>query len=226
VVRVGSAPHGIIGRGGFGRGGYGRGGFRSGYWGYWGWRDSFFCFPFYCFDPWFAPCYVSPWYYYPCLPPYVAAPNVIIEERYPNEDWKGSDYDWAPESNASKNQVLDDSVQDLVQSFEADDHKAIDRVTAHSGNVRILTDGKYSYSLKANDFYDTYVDGIESTKTDRYQIVSVKSSADGNSAQVVAKHIYNDPSGNRTDVYHTYLLVKEGNEYVIREFGTSNNRMG
>jgi len=210
----------VIGNGG----GFGRGGFRTGYFGYGPfWRDSFFCFPFYCFDPWLLGCYCSPWYCYPCLPPYVLAPNVIIEDNYPYENWSGSQYDWAPQSNASTNPVLDDSVEDLVQSFEGDDHKAIDRVTPHSGDVKILADGKYNYSLKANDFYDTYVDGIESTKTDRYQIVDVEASKDGASARVVAKHIYNDPQGNRTSVYHSYLMVKEGGEYVIRQFGTSNN---
>ncbi len=168
---------------------------------------------------------MSPWYCYPCLPPYVAAPNVIVENDADTQ-WQGRDYDWAPEDAGSNNPVLDDSVQDVVQSFESDDHKAIDRVTPHSGTVKIYTDGKYSYSLNANDFYDTYVDGIESTKTDRYEILDVKTAPDGNSARVVAKHIYNDPSGNRTNVYHSYLLVKEGNEYVVREFGTSNYRMG
>jgi len=241
--RIGSGPRGafgnnsglgrVIGGGRFGHEGFRhdgfdggffwRGGFRFGYFGYGlGWNDGFFCFPFYCFDPFIAPCYWSPWYYYPCLPPYVAESNVIVETAspYPSRTWR--DYDWAPESRSSSNPVLDDSVEDIVQSFEADDHKAIDRVTAHSGNVRIDTDGKYSYSLKANDFYDTYVDGIESTKTDRYQVVNVQASPDGSSARVVAKHIYNDPWGNRTSVYHSYLLVKEGDEYVIREFGTSN----
>ena len=228
--RIGSAPRGLIGAGGIGRvignGGW-RGGYRHGYYGYWGgWRDSFFCFPFYCFDPFLVGCYCSPWYYYPCLPPYVAASNVVVEERDPYDHWEGSDYEWAPESAASSNPVLDDSVQDLVQSFESDDHKAIDRVAPHSGSVRIYTDGKYGYSLNANDFYDTYVDGVESTKTDRYEILDVKAGKDGTTARVVAKHVYNDPSGNRTYVYHSYLLVKEGSEFVIREFGTSNYKVG
>lgn len=235
-TRFGSAPRGrlggnsglnnVIGNGG--RGGRdGFGGWRHGYWGYgFGWRDSFFCFPFYCFDPFLVGCYVSPWYYYPCLPPYVAESNVIVEPNDPYASWSGGDYNWAPESAASSNPVLDDSVQDIVQSFEADDHKAMDRVTPHSGSVRILTDGKYNYSLNANDFYDTYVDGVESTKTDRYEILDVKMGKDGKTAKVMAKHIYNDPSGKRTTVYHTYLLVNEGTEYVIREFGTSDTRAG
>jgi len=146
---------------------------------------------------------------------------VIIENADPYPNPPTDDYSWAPESNASPNPVLDDSVEDLVQSFEADDHNAIDRVTPHSGSVRITTNGKYDYSLKANDFYDTYVDGIESTKTDRFEILDVKASPRGTTASVMAKHIYNDPFGKRTSVYQTYLLVKEGDEYVIREFGTS-----
>ncbi len=237
-ARIGTAPRGAIspsslrgvigGNGGFGdrgfrHGGFGfRGGFRFGYFGYGPfWRDSFFCFPFYCFDPFLVSCYVSPWYYYPCLPGYVAAPNVIIETVPSDSNWSGRDYDWSPENSVKPNAVLNDSVQDLVHSFESDDHKAIDRVTPHSGNVRIFVDGKYSYSLKANDFYDTYVDGIESTKIDRYQIIDVKEGNDG-TARVIAKHVYNDPWGKKTFVYHSYLLVKEGDEYVIREFGTSN----
>jgi len=148
---------------------------------------------------------------------------VIIEDGGATSNWSGRDYDWAPESPTSPNPILDGSVQDIVQAFSNDDHKAIDRVTAHSGNVKIFVDGKYTYSLKANDFYDTYVDGIESTKTDRYEIIDVKANADG-TARVTAKHDYNDPTGHRTSVYHSYFLVKEGAEYVIREFGTSDYR--
>jgi len=203
------------------------GGWRTGYFGYGvGWQDSFFCYPFYIFDPWMAPCYCSPWYYYPCLPAYIAAPQVIIVEQSPNTNWQGEDHEWTPGTPDSTNPVLDDSIQDLVQAFEADDHKAIDRVTPHSGNVAIYADGKYSYSLKANDFYDTYLDGIESTKTDRYEVLDVKASKDGTSARVTTKHVYNDPWGNRTYIYHSYFMVKEGDEYVIREFGTSDNQTG
>ena len=186
------------------------------------------------FDPFFAACYVSPWYYYPCLPPYVAAPNVVIVDRFPSTNWVGSDYEWNDGGESasidqpgqiSSNPTLDQSISALVASFEKDDHQAIDDVTPHSGNVNIYTDGKYSYSLKANDFYDTYVDGIESTKTDRYEILDVKANANG-TARVVAKHVYNDPWGNRTFIYHSYFLVKEGANYVIREFGTSDYRTG
>ncbi len=264
--RIGAAPHGRIDRAtlgniignGNGNPGLYRGGWRTGYFGYGsGWRDSFFAFPFYCFDPWFAPCYVSPWWYYPCLPAYIAAPNVIIVDTYPSTNWTGSEYNWDPGTQGAPaaapvptgqggdatggaggagdddhpaalthNQVLDDSVQDLINAFEQDDQKAIDRVVPHSGNVNIYTDGKYSYSLKSNDFYDTYVDGIESTKTDRYEVLDVKEGKDGTSARVVAKHVYNDPWGNRTYVYHSYFLQKEGDQFVIREFGTSDYRTG
>ena len=150
---------------------------------------------------------------------------MIVVDNYPSTNWTGDDYEWAPGSRTTANAVLDDSVQDLVAAFEADDHQAIDRVAPHSGNVNIYVDGKYSYSLKANDFYDTYVDGIESTKTDRYEVVDVKANPNG-TARVETKHIYNDPWGNRTYVYHSYFHVKEGDEYVIREFGTSDYRTG
>ena len=225
------APRGPIGPGGlggklFGGGGGGglwHGGYRYGYYSYWpGWRDGFFGYPFYVFDPFLVACYASPRYYYPCLPAYVAAPRVIIVDSYPSTNWSGSDYDWQPPQDNSKAQTdLDYSVDDIVNAFQNDDKKAIDRLIPQSGNVNIYTDGKYGYSLGANDFFDTYVDGIESTKTDRYEILDVKAKPDG-TARVTAKHIYTDPWGARTFVYHSYFLVHEGDEYVIREFGTSN----
>ena len=219
-IIIGAAPHGIIGN--WGGRGY-RENFRHGYWGYWaGWTDAYFCFPFYVFDPIVGPCYCSPWYYYPCLPAYVAAPRVIIVDQYPSTNWSGEDYNWQPaQTEERSSSLLDYSVDDIVNAFQEDDHKAIDRLIPQDGNVNIYVDGKYSYSLSSNDFYDTYVDGIESTKTDHYEIVDVKSNADG-TAKVTAKHIYTDPWGKRAFVYHTYFLAKEGSQYVIREFGTSN----
>ncbi|MDR3692387.1 MAG: hypothetical protein P4L46_23590 [Fimbriimonas sp.] len=200
-------------------------GWRYGYYSYWpGWRDGFFAYPFYVFDPFVEVCYCSPWYYYPCLPAYIAAPRVIIVDSWPSTNWSGSDYDWQPSQDATPAKSdLDYSIDDIVDAFQSDDKKAIDRLVPQNGNVNIYVDGKYSYSLAASDFYDTYVDGIESTKTDRYEILDVKSNPDG-TARVVAKHMYNDPWGERKFVYHSYFLVREGSDYVIREFGTSNYR--
>lgn len=150
---------------------------------------------------------------------------MIIEDSYPSSNWSGNDYNWQPSQPNPTNPVLDDSVRDIVDAFTHDDHKAIARLVPHDGNVQIFVDGKYSYSLKANDFYDTYLDGIESTQTDQYVIVDVRANSDG-TARVVAKHEYTDPWHKRAYVYHNYFLKMEGDEYVIREFGTSNYAAG
>jgi len=234
-IEVGRAPV-IVGHAGpFAAGGVGgrvfgtergvglvRNGWRYGYYSYWhDWHDSYFWYPFYIFSP-VAGCYCSPWYYYPCLPPYVGPSRVVIVDTFPSAGWSGTEYEWQPvREDKEARSDLDYSVQDIVDSFENDDHQAISRLAPHSGNVNIYADGKYSYSLAANDFYDTYIDGIESTKTDRYEILDVKMNNDG-TARVTAKHMYTDPWGKRAYVYHSYFLVHEGHEYVIREFGTSN----
>ena len=220
--RVSRAPRGLISFKWIG-GRVERQNWRTGYWAYWtGWTDSFFCYPFYSFDPYDGPCYSSPWYYYPCLPAYLDASRVIIADSLPSENWTGQDYNWQPqEAEARSSNVLDYSIDDMVNAFQEDDHKAIDRLIPQDGNVNIYVDSQYSYSLAANDFYDTYIDGIESTKTDHYEILDVKVNDDG-TARVTAKHIYDDPWGKRAFVYHSYFLVKEGNQFVIREFGTSN----
>jgi len=145
----------------------------------------------------------------------------VVADSYPSDRWVGRDYDYTPAPERVSESGLDRTVDTLVVAFQDDDHKAIDSLIPKSGKVNIMADGKYSYSLNAGDFYNTYIDGIESTKTVRYEIVDVKTNADG-TAKVVAKHVYNDPWGKETHVYHTYFLAREDGKYVIREFGTSN----
>jgi hypothetical protein len=90
--------------------------------------------------------------------------------------------------------------------------------------VNIYQDGRYSYSLRPDDFYDMLLDGVENNRTSRYEVVETRSN--GREARVVARHWFEDSWGNRTSVWHSFTLERDGNGYVIREWFTSNNRPG
>lgn len=209
-------------------------GWRNGYYHYnRNCRDDWFYYPYYVFNPWQSDRYVcSPWYYYPSLPPYLSPSRIIIiNVGWPSYNWTGSAYRYDRRNDSNyyddrydrNRQELDYALDDLADSWERQDYRAIGRLAPRNGQVHMYFDGRYSYSLGAEDFYDLFVDGIENVRTDRYEIVEVQRGRNG-TARVLGKHDYLDPWGRRSSTYHQYFLEPEGRNYVIREFGTSTYR--
>ncbi|AIE86751.1 hypothetical protein [Fimbriimonas ginsengisoli] len=207
-----------------------RGGYRYGYYHYRrDWQDDWFCYPYYAFDPFrFDRCVTSPWYYYVSCPPYLNYSRVTIVNVYPTSNWSGDNYDWRPIDQYDRNaryEDLDYAIEDIVDVFQNGSRRSLDRLVPRRGSVNIYTEGNYSYSLGADDFYDLYQDGMENVNTVRYQIVDVQRDRNGN-ARVLARHEFIDPWNQRQTVWHTYYLQRERRDYVIREFGTSYYRQG
>ena len=202
-------------------------GYRWGYYHYdrW-WRDDFFLFGFYLFEP--VGLYVySPWYYYPCLPPYMDESHVTVVNGEPT-DWGWTDgfseYKWEePRSNSGDYTDLDYGLQDLCIAFENHGPDAIDRVCPKNGRVAIYLDGHYKYSLDSGAFFDTFKDGATGPRTTHYKILDVKTNGH-DVANVLAEDYYTDPWGKSAVVYHTYRMVQEGSNVVIRSFGTDRTR--
>lgn len=203
------------------------GGWRTGYYHYdRRWRDDWFFYPHYVFNPYaYETCYTSPWYYYPSCPPYIDSTRVIIVSGGVYSSWNGNPYRWNRPSNDRWGDYsdLDYTIDDIVSAFQDDNQRAINRLVPRNGNVAIYMDGRYDYSLNSDDFYDLYQDGIENVRTQHYEVID--SRFDGNNhARVVARQDFTDPWGKQTTIYHIYFLERERNKFVIREFGTSVNR--
>lgn len=203
-------------------------GFRVGYYHYNPrWCDDWFVYPHYIFDPWGyqRTCYVSPWYYYVSIPAYIDSSRVIIVNTFPYQNWVGYDYNWRSNGRYDRydrgNADLDYALDDLQNAFEREDRRAATRLVPRGGRVNIYTDGRYSYTLSADDFYDLFMDGLYNAKTRRYDIVRVRVGDRGATARVTARHETTDPWGNSQTVYHEFFLEREGRDFVIREFGTS-----
>jgi len=209
------------------------GGYRVGYYFYTPlWCDDYFWYPFYIFDPWGGPCFVSPWYYYPCLPPYVAWNRCHVYNLPPWSEWYGDVYDYRPSyyggdygvwSRGHRSEI-DYAVDDIVASFERDDKQAAGRLISTDLDVAIYIDGKYSYTVNAKDFYDMFLDATQNTKTRKYEITRVETGHDEAGRDIVrvnARHDYEDPWGQVTTVDHFYELRYEGRNLVIDKFGVS-----
>lgn len=207
-------------------------GFRVGYVQYRNdWRDDYFCYPHYVFDPFTSTrFYSSPWYYYPVLPAYINPTRVIIIgspiwifdnrcEPYPYRRFASWDRDDRYDRRRSD---LDEAIDDLTDAYEEGSRRSVERLVPRDGRVGIFLDDRYSYSLSADDFYDLLMDGIQSARTRSFDIENVR--IRGNVARVTATHRFSDPWGQVNEVLHSYTLVDEGRRVVIREFGTSRAR--
>ncbi len=197
------------------------------------WRDDYYCYPHYVFDPYAFShqvnyaysVFYSPWYYYASLPAYIQPHRVTIINVFP-QTWEGTDYRWNrpnPADRYDRYEDLDYAIEDIVDSFQRGDRRAASKLIPRDGKVNIYMDGTYRYSLSPDDFYDLFMDGIDNTRTSRYDIVSVRSNG-RDAARVVGRHEYEDPWGKRSAIEHTFLLERERRDIVIREFGITEGR--
>ena len=198
------------------------------------WCDDYFAYPYYAFTPVYNQCVVSPWYYYPQLPGYVINNRITIIQSRPCT-FVGTNYNWSRSNYGSNNgngygygnnnrsSELDYALEDLVSTFERPDRRSLDRLIPRRGSVSIALEGRFAYSMDVEDFYDMFLDASQSSRTSRYDILDVRTSRD--EATIMARHDYLDPWGRTERVYHYLRLVRERGEYVIREFGTSSNRI-
>lgn len=200
-------------------------GYRRGYSSYnRSWRDDDFCYPFYVFDPFRVDrCVSSPFYYYVSCPAYISYDRVIFVDDNRYERFDGYNYSWSRNNNEyvdGDNKTLDYAVDDIVSAYEDVDTNKLDNLVPSRGRVRIYGENRFRYSIDARDFYDLLRDGITTPRTDRYRIIDVK--WDGrNQARVTARHEYRDNRDEQRTVYHSYTLIRERGQFVIREFGTS-----
>lgn len=196
------------------------------------WRDDYFCYPYYYFEPYWGHSVISPWYYYPNLPGYLASSRCLfLTVRI--GPFHGYIYDWSPryvsynpyynvQRNTSRNEELDLAMEDLVYAFERYNIRAIDRLIDRNQNVNIFIDDQYAYTLYSDDFRDLMVDNIQATETRNYTIEQIR--VNGNVARVIARHDFIDPWGRYDSTYHFYQMRRDRYGYTITDFGTSRFR--
>lgn len=187
------------------------GNWRTGY--DWGNREPAFGFGFYLDAP-TVDCVVSPWYYYPTLPGYIAATSVI---ENPNVvcDWTaGSSYDYAD----GQNSMLNLAVEDITAMFQNQSLAALDAMIPPSGRVNVFNNDQYMYTLNDSDFRAMMQDNLQNTQTMNFTITGVN--VYGGTATVDATHTFSDPEGGTSTVYQQYKLQLQNGHYVIVDFST------
>src|SRR5207244_778282 len=103
--------------------------------------------PYYIFDPYAVNSFVvSPWYYYSFLPAYLDTDRCVISSLDYTISFFGDPYDYYPsryrndEDPYNRNRYddrrpLDVAIDDLVNAFENQDRRAIDKLVPARGTV-------------------------------------------------------------------------------------------
>jgi hypothetical protein len=175
---------------------------------------------------------ISPWYHYAFLPGYLNFNTVVVGNWVSPWGWNsgityvwdtGPNWGWGGNNwNNRRDPEVDDAIADIRNMFERYDRRALDRLVPRDGQVAILRDGRYDYSLNAPDFYDLLNDLASNAETRRYRIDEVRTARD--SMRLIATHEFTDPWGNRQRVFHHFFLQFERGGMVIREFSSSDRR--
>jgi hypothetical protein len=199
---------------------------RYGYCGYPGWIDADFFFGAYLYSPFIEPCVVSPWYWYPCLPPYIPEERVEVVDNAPPVDWdSGQNYDYHPfEDNMSYgNHELNCAVGQIRNIFNHQLESAIDYLIPEGSQIAIYNEGKYMYTLKSSDFRAMMKDNMDAVKTISFEVTYVR--IEGDSAIVKCRHAFEDPESGQDTIYQMYRLKESNGRYRITDFMTSKNEI-
>jgi hypothetical protein len=213
--------------------------YRRGYYHYnAGFHDHDFAFRNYVYDPYRYHAYLSPFYDYPCLPGYVAYDGISIVAGLPGV-FIGVNYVWHPYHHlygyssynsgyqagyeagvrdGDRNPQLDRAIDTIVNAFQHKDFHAVDLMIGRGSKINIYEEGKYAYSMEADNFYDLMRDTIQNVDTVAYEVINVRRNRD--EGFIVTRHTFNNPDGSRDAIYQSFRLHLGGTPTIF-EFGTS-----
>ncbi|MCL5103647.1 MAG: hypothetical protein M1133_05975 [Armatimonadetes bacterium] len=96
----------------------------------------------------------------------------------------------------------------------------IDRHLSGSQRIAVLLDGRYDYSVDADDYNQMTSDAIDEVRTISFTWESVRQRTDGDFT-AFGRHVFRDSSDIIRTLYVSYTLSRIGGDYVITEVGTS-----
>jgi hypothetical protein len=176
-------------------------------------------------------CYAPYWYYDPCPPfipvyriIYLPPPRVIYVEVpvYIAVPYYLERYAERPSQPVDDRQQL---LSDIRHAWILRDPSLLEKYIRPVSYIAIYLEGKYAYSLPAEDFIAITRDAIKAVKTE--QLTLYRTSKRGETQLVVrGEHRYIDEvTGNLRLVYISYTFERVGDRWYLIEAGSSANRL-
>lgn len=117
---------------------------------------------------------------------------------------------------------LDRALADIRDAWTGGRYDLIDRHIDSSERIAVLLDGRYDYSIDADDYTDMTSDALDEVSTLSFTWESIRERTDGDYT-AFGKHLFRDSRGDLQTVYVSYTLRRIGQDYMIEEVGSSNS---
>ncbi len=174
-------------------------------------------------------CFAPYYYYYP-LPPFVMAHRVIYNPPVRRIIVEAPVFLDAPyyleRSNpnfSSEQRDRQQVLNDLRSMWLLRDASILQRYVRPGSQIAVYLDGKYAYSVDAEDYLQMTRDAFLAVKTEQIRFTRVTKRGE-NELLFRGEHRYiDDATGNLRVVYISYTLVKVDGRWYISEVGSSAN---
>ena len=163
-----------------------------------------------CFDR-------RPPFFYIELPIY----NGAIFQGYRNSQ----DYNYLPDSDLGQREPgLVNAIEEVEEAFRGANIDSMVALIDPDSDISIFLNGKYQYSMAANDYIDLTRDAIDSTRTVSFDLTSLHKRANG--IYVAAgQHVYVDQSGRNRTVYVSFVLEDVDGQWTLTQVGTTPDQL-
>jgi hypothetical protein len=116
------------------------------------------------------------------------------------------------------------AVEDLEDAFRYADIGRLTDLTSPDVEIAVFSQGRYQYTLRANDYLDMTRDFMVNADTVRFDVFRVKRRSNG-VYMLAAKHVFRQANeGNRT-VYLSFVVERIGRYWTITQVDTSPDRL-
>lgn len=200
----------------------------------------------YCFFPYYSTSYVgvdvvvTPYhFYFGVFPTYVyrqyvyyRVPRVVYIETpvyvggvycgYRDDDYYLNSVWWRDDRGTDPE--LRRAIEDIEDAFRYADIQRLTNLTDPNTDIAVFTQGRYQYSLRANDYLDMTRDFMLATDTVRFDVFRVKRRAYGAYA-LSAKHVYRGRDGETHTVYLSFVLERVRGYWTITQVDTAPERL-
>ncbi len=170
-------------------------------------------------------CYRSAYFYYGYFP-YIPAARIIIVRRpvvayveipiVIHKDYYETGYYLEDPYANSVDRVLGD----IRRAWMSNDPDLLLQYVSYNNTIDVLLEGKYAYSINAEDYMDMTSDAVKSTETSDFEYISVRKRGDDRIV-AYARHRFYNLNDELQTVYVSYELERHGREWIITEVGSS-----
>lgn len=162
----------------------------------------------------------SVYVFYPSLPAYISTERIIVVERpvfveVPVFVYSGGYY---LERNLPSR--LDVAIGDIQRAWRYESPDLIRRHLRFDMFVAVYLQGKYAYSIPAEDYYTMTIDAMRNTRTVRFAFDEIRRRTN-DSHVLYGQHVYEDENGRLSTIYISYTLERIGGDWYITEVGSS-----